>query len=254
VRRAVLVAAVFLVTGCGGASTQDEGEQAFAVAVSEDAARISERADVDLPRLITTSATEVFSRLPHSGRIRIELGLDASRAIPEVGVGGVTAPKNGDVFLWIDGTPPGGLRHALETWIPQALAHELHHSTRIRIGPGYGKTLGEALISEGLAEHFIDEVFPATPPRPWDRVLSKAEERSLWRQAEPVLWRIYDHNTWFFGGYKVPRWTGYTLGYRIVATYLDKAHSAAGAVKTEAKTIIRPYARQARGRPGKASR
>jgi predicted Zn-dependent protease DUF2268 len=146
-----------------------------------------------------------------------ELRLDASRAIPEVGVGGVTAPKGGDVFLWIDGTPPGGLRHALKTRIPQALAHELHHSSRIRTGPGYGKTLGEALISEGLAEHFVDEVFPATPPRPWDRALSKAEERSLWRQAEPVLWRTYDQNTWFFGGYKVPRWTGYTLGYRIVA-------------------------------------
>ena len=207
-RRALLVTVVFLVGGCGGAMSAGEDEAAFTVAVGDHAADVSRGAGVDLERLVAETAAAAFTRLPHRGRIRIRVVLDARRAIPEVGVGGSTDPADGDVFLAIDGTPPGGLRHALETWLPQALAHELHHSSRIRRGPGYGETLGEALVSEGLAEHFVDELLPATPPRPWDNALSKAQERALWRRAEPMLSSTYDHNTWFFGGYRMPRWGG----------------------------------------------
>ncbi len=72
--------------------------------------------------------------------------MNPAGSIPEVGVGGCT-DSHGDVFISIDDTPRGGLRAALSTWIPATVAHELHHSSRTRTGPGYGTTLGDALVS-----------------------------------------------------------------------------------------------------------
>ena len=172
------------------------------------------------------------------------MAVDASRAIPEIGVGGFTNPASGDVSIWIDGSPPGGVEAALETWIPALLAHELHHSSRVRTGPGYGSTLAEALVSEGLADHFAAEAFPDTPPQPWDNALSDDQETELWREAQPVLVTPhgYDHQAWFFGGGDTPRWAGYTLGYRIADAYLGNDRSASSAAATPALTVIRPYA------------
>ena len=215
----------------------------FTVAVSEDAASAARAAGVDLERLAVASARRAFELLPHRGKIRIEIALDAARAIPEIGVGGFTNPATGDVFVSIDGAPPGGLKAALETWVPASLAHELHHSSRIRMGPGYGITLGEALVTEGLADHFVAEAFPDTPPLPWDHVLSGQQETELWGKARSVLEVPggYNHQAWFFGGGDLPRWAGYTLGYLISDAYLGDDFSASSAVGTEADTVIERY-------------
>ncbi len=182
----------------------------------------------------------MLAELPHRGRVGIEVKIDPAWVIPEIGVGGTTDPRSGTVFVQLDYP----LRDGAETWIPATLAHELHHSSRIRTGPGYGETLGEALVTEGLADHFVGEVFPATPPHPWDSALSKKQEADLWRRAKPLLEAAggYNHRPWFFGGDGIPRWTGYTLGYRIVDAYLTGKGRAADAVGVEASTIIEPYA------------
>jgi Predicted Zn-dependent protease (DUF2268) len=250
----LLLGTIMAFGGCGGPTSKPVAEQPFTVEVSQDARRICQQAGVDLERLVADSAATVLSRLPHRGRISILVRLDASRSIPEVGVGGFTDPQDGDVFVWIDDTPPSGLPAALRTWVPATLAHELHHSSRIRMGPGYGSTLGEALVTEGLADHFAAEVFPRTPLAPWDHALSADQEHALWERAQPDLWGSYslgDHQRWFFGGSGIPRWAGYTLGYRIVEAYLGTARSAAGAVQTKAQTVVEPYVRVARARPSK---
>jgi uncharacterized protein YjaZ len=84
-------------------------------------------------------------------------------------------------------------------------------------GPGYGITLGEALVTEGLADHFAAEAFPDTPPQPWDHALSAEQEAELWRKAQPILDVPggYNHPVWFRDSGSLPRWAGYTLGYRI---------------------------------------
>lgn len=114
------------------------------------------------------------------------------------------------------------------------LAHELHHSSRWD-GPGYGKTLGEALVSEGLAGHFAQEVYGAAP-EPWEQLpvstlrphLSKA--KAEWRSDE------YNHGGWFFGSQDLPQWLGYSLGYQLVARYMAvHAHDrASGLVHADA--------------------
>ena len=239
----LLTGVVALVAGCGGGTSKAEDDGPFTVAISEDARQVSQNSGVDLDRLVTDSAAKVFTLLPHVGRIRIDVQLDASRSIPEVGVGGYTDPKNGNVSL--DRRQSAGRAgHVLQTWVPATLAHELHHSSRIRTGPGYGMTLGEALVTEGLADHFVDEAFPTTPPQPWDKALTEEQEHALWQRAEPELWRAYDHRLWFFGDSGIPRWAGYSLGYSIVQRFLDEGRSAAGSVEVPAKTVVRSYARR----------
>jgi hypothetical protein len=240
---ALVLTAVVVLAGCVHDGPSREDPDPFAVAVSEDASSAARAADVDLERLAVRSARRAFELLPHRGRVRIAIALDPARAIPEIGVGGMTHRRTGDVIVSIDDAPPGGLKPALETWVPATLAHELHHSSRVRIGPGYGITLAEALVTEGLADHFAAEAFPDTPPKPWHHALSAEQETELWREAQAVLEVPYgyDHRAWFFGRGDLPRWAGYTLGYRIAQAYVGDDVSASSAVRTEAAKVIERY-------------
>lgn len=218
--------------------------------LSREASEVARRAGVDLKALVDNSAEAAFGLLPHRGRVQIHVKLDSLGAIPEVGVGGFT-DGDGNVFLSIDDTPPGGVSKSLNTWLPALVAHELHHSSRIRMGPGYGQTLGEALVSEGLADRFAQEVFPATPTAPWSNAFPKVREAALWRLARRELFvgrGTYDHVGWFFGGgSEVPRWTGYTLGWRIAGAYLDEDKKPSQAVEVTARTVIAAYERASSG-------
>jgi Predicted Zn-dependent protease (DUF2268) len=240
---ALVLGVAVVLAGCVHDESAREVPNPFEVAISEDAASASRAAGVGLQGLTVRSARRAFELLPHRGKVRIEVALDARRAIPGIGVGGFANPATGDVSLWIDGAPPGGLKAALETWVPATVAHELHHSSRIRMGPGYGTTLAEALVTEGLADHFAAEAFPDTPPQPWDHALSAEQETELWRKAQPILDVPggYNHPAWFRDGGRLPRWAGYTLGYRIAEAYLGNDFSASGAVGTEAETVIARY-------------
>jgi Predicted Zn-dependent protease (DUF2268) len=239
---ALVLGAAVLLAGCSQDKPSRKVPDPFTVVVNDDAASVSREEGVDLERLVADSARRVFALLPHRGRIRIEVALDASRSIPEIGVGGFTIPASGDVSIWFESAPPSGLKAALKTWVPAVLAHELHHSSRVRAGPGYGTTLAEALVTEGLADHFVAEAFPGTPPQPWDSALSGDQERELWRKAQSVLDRpYYNHQAWFLGSDDIPRWAGYTLGYRIARAYLGDDRSATSAVGVTAGTVIERY-------------
>jgi hypothetical protein len=240
---ALVLGAAVLLAGCVHDEPSREVPDPFTVTVSEDAASAAHAAGVDLERLAVRSARRAFELLPHRGKIRIGVALDGVWSIPEIGVGGVTHRRTGDVLVSIDDAPPGGLKAALETWLPAILAHELHHSSRVRMGPGYGITLAEALVTEGLADHFAAEAFPDTPLQPWDNALSADREAELWRKAQSVLEEPYgyNHRAWFFGSGDLPRWAGYTLGYRIAEAYLGDDLSASNAAGTEAQTVIERY-------------
>lgn len=119
---------------------------------------------------------------------------------------------------------PGRIELTLDpaTWTPddliRTLVHEAHHLIRWD-GPGYGRSLGEALVSEGLAGHFVTEILGG-PPDPWDRVTPSAAalRRAISDWARPG----HDHEAWFMGRGDLRRWTGYGLGHRLVAAYLDR--------------------------------
>jgi len=246
VRLALLVGLIVCLPGCAGddGNASDGARPAlrnvYSLTIDGAAREAGDRAGVDLEALLRRSVEEVLSQLPHRGRVEINVKVDPASVVPEVGVGGFADPRDGAVTIWLDKP----LREGAEIWVPATLAHELHHSSRIRTGPGYGTTLAEALVTEGLADHFSREVFPETPPQPWANALSRKQEMQLWRKAQPDL-EIpgnYDHRSWFLGGPDLPRWTGYTLGYRIVAGYLGDKRRASAEVRTDAHRIIGPYA------------
>lgn len=245
-RFALLVCLIVFLSGCADSDSASEGappelRTAYSLRITGSARVAGRKAGVGLEVLVRRSVEKVLARLPHRGRVRIKVQLDPAMVIPEVGVGGFADPSDGTVSLWLEQP----LRAGTEIWISATLAHELHHSSRIRTGPGYGSTLAEALVAEGLADHFVREVFPETPPLPWDNALSSKQKAESWTKAQPLLDVPggYDHSSWFLGGSGLPRWTGYTLGYEIVAAYLGQQRRASAAVHVEAHRIIAPYAR-----------
>ena len=102
------------------------------------------------------------------------------------------------------------------------LAHELHHTIRWQ-KQVEGDTLLEAMIFEGLADHFAQEVTGRSKPSLYSCALTPEQKKIFLKKASKV-WKqpTYNNDLWFFGSEPdiIPRWTGYTLGYDLVATYL----------------------------------
>lgn len=157
--------------------------------------------------------------------------------IAEVGIGGYS-PNGHLMFLYLDATS-SALKRTIQEQLKRTLAHELHHCIRWR-NPGYGKTLLEALVSEGLADHFDLEVNGGSP-QPWCTALHGKEVATFFKRAEREYnAKDLNHRAWFFGTDSIPRWAGYTLGYQLVGAYL-KEHpdqTAASLVTASAQTFI----------------
>ncbi|GGA30450.1 DUF2268 domain-containing putative Zn-dependent protease [Neptunicoccus cionae] len=86
-------------------------------------------------------------------------------------------------------------------------------------GPGYGFTLGGAMVSEGLAAQFVRLVFDS-PREPWDCAFDDDELVKLWPDQRTMMSTKFDHSEWFSGAGAYPRWLGYTMGARIVENWL----------------------------------
>ena len=84
--------------------------------------------------------------------------------IPERGHVGRT-PTGTMIYLTFD-PANDNLASNLGEPLERMVAYELHHVLRNR-GPGYGATLGEALVSEGLAGQFVKQLYNSEP-EPWE--------------------------------------------------------------------------------------
>ncbi|MDO5368880.1 DUF2268 domain-containing putative Zn-dependent protease [Paracoccus sp. (in: a-proteobacteria)] len=98
------------------------------------------------------------------------------------------------------------------------MVRELHHLVRWE-HPGYGRSLGEALVSEGLAGHFVARVLGG-PPDPWDVTTppSGLAKRAMTEWA----WREFDRGLWFEGRGNIRKWAGYGLAHRLLAEHLAR--------------------------------
>jgi hypothetical protein len=245
----VLFAALAGVSAGAATARPAASDKPYKLVIDKTAAEAASKAGFDLERLLTRSADKVFALIPHRDQIRINVRLDPKDTVPEIGVGSIPDPGTGEAYVTIDDHSKIGFRKSLATWLPASLARVLFLSSRIRTGPGYGVTLGEALVSEGLSDHFVAQAFPRTPPQPWDhRSMTARQEAGLWKRARRDLAVPggYDHPLWFFGaGGKnaLPHWSGFTLAYRIVAPYLASGRKPAKAVATDAETVYAPYLR-----------
>jgi hypothetical protein len=144
------------------------------------------------------------------------------------------------ITLTIDPNCTGREKRSLAQQLRAVLAHELHHSVRSR-GPGYGRTLGEALVSEGLAQCYEEEVGCPTPNYAvavQGTELDKLAARAIGELSAPH----YDHRTWFFGSRNDPEfpWSGgYSLGYALVNAWLGSQRLAASdAVLVDSSAVL----------------
>lgn len=161
-------------------------------------------------------------------------------AINHLGVGGYTADGH---TLYINLNPEyQNFNKTINTHLFRTLVHELHHVMRCRT-VGYGETLLEALISEGLADHFEIEL-TTEGPQAWDKVLSEKQINIFLKKAQKEFHnKNYSHTDWFFGSEKrrIPEWTGYSLGFYLVKKYLEKHQEkkASSLYNVEAKVFIK---------------
>ena len=149
-----------------------------------------------------------------------------SKVIPEFGmVGHCYGPKRFTLSLAPEND---NFASALEAGaLRRQVAHEVHHCLR-NAGPGYGLSLGEAFVSEGLAGHFVHRLF-GTSPEPWECAFSDDVALGYFPDAEALAATGYDHAGWFFAdGGRYPRWLGYTLGYVIVGRWLNRTADVDG--------------------------
>ncbi len=141
--------------------------------------------------------------------------------IDEIGGIGGFSPNANLIFISINPRHPD-FKRAIKEEFAFTLAHELHHTIRWQ-KQVEGDTLLEAMIFEGLADHFAIEATGRSKPSPWSYALTTEQKKKCLAKAREE-WKqtTYDNDLWFFGSKPeiVPRWAGYTLGYDLVATYL----------------------------------
>jgi len=171
---------------------------------------------------ITESVELSIKKLIPLGDIDVVFYDNPEAALKESGIGGYTPCAN-IIFFSLDPRNPN-FNKGLKNELPFQLAHEINHAIRFRT-PIPEETLFEAMISEGLADHFAMEVTGRKIPPTWSTVLTDKQKKEFLTTASKE-WDFpnYDHNAWFYGSKikKIPRWTAYTLGYDLIATYLQQ--------------------------------
>lgn len=131
--------------------------------------------------------------------------------------------------------------HGWQRWLAYTVSHEYMHLVRNLLFPrglAGGKlvymktqepeTLLDAMVTEGLADLFAMSINQDMRP-PWTNALDHEQERRLWPRvhrrfgaSDPTEIR----RVLFGDGDRMPLWTGYTFGHRIVSCYL-KSHPGA---------------------------
>ena len=147
------------------------------------------------------------------------------------------------ITITVDPACDGREKRPLAAQLRAMLAHELHHAMRSRAA-SYGSTLGEALVSEGLAQCYEEEAGCPTP----NYALAVRGEAlaTLVALAQPELWsESYDHDKWFFGSKTdatFPWSGGYSLGYVLMRRWLEHSGMAASAAVAVAARDVLPGA------------
>ena len=161
-------------------------------------------------------AFETSLELPPTGFIN--QGIDvifqdlASWAVPELGIVGHTYSGH---IIHISLDPKHEIK---KSDIVSTLVHEFHHAVRWQ-KIGFGTTLGDLIINEGLACLFEQELTGEAPI--YTRV--KVSDSNASKIALELMNDKYDRGAWFFGTNKnIPRWFGYSYGYNLCKVYANK--------------------------------
>lgn len=136
----------------------------------------------------------------------------SATVIPEYGIGG-NSPGPSHIYITFD---PDS-ENITEDGLVETLLHEIHHCMRWR-QPGYGESLGEAMVSEGLA-CLYEEMHRGEAPI-YARI--KIGDNHTAEAMSTLHKDTYDHSRWFYGSGDIPRWFGYTYGYQLCKKYAEQ--------------------------------
>jgi uncharacterized protein YjaZ len=179
-------------------------------------------------RALTESTLERVSEALSIRGVTLTVAAEPQRAIGGYGFGGF-APDARTVQISLDPSFPG-FAELMQERLPPIVAHELHHTARWS-GPGYGSTVLEAMVSEGLADRFSIELLGATVP-PWSNAFPREQNDQYLDRARPEFDSSsfdFDDGLFFGADPSLPRWTGYTLGFRLIEAYQAANPSATAA-------------------------
>lgn len=137
------------------------------------------------------------------------------------GVGGFTA---GAGKIWLTILPEADWSE----WVAYATAHEYHHSVWTA---SYGKQnpiedMTDYLVFEGRADAFAKVMYPK-PRVPWTHALTPQQESAAWQVIRKNLKSTSAdvmQKLMFGGSDGVSQWAGYTIGFNIVQSYVEKRH------------------------------
>ncbi len=133
------------------------------------------------------------------------------------------------LFIWPTGDWQG--------WLTYTVTHEYAHLVRNLFFPRafvgntlvYQKTqeaetLLDAMVAEGIADAFAKDLHPDVNP-PWTDALSPEAEALVWPKVRRRL-AVSDtseiRRLLFGDNDRIPLWSGYTLGHKLVRGYLDR--------------------------------
>jgi hypothetical protein len=148
----------------------------------------------NLDDVVAGAASPVVETL-RSPETDVYIDANPEWTIEGIGVGGRTHPSTGRVVINIDPgfDDPDSL---FDIWLPRTIAHELHHSKRINDGPGDGKKIEQAVVTEGLGLSSRKKFSPARRhlgPQRSVKVKRAERCRSFGQMARP---RIPVERTW----------------------------------------------------------
>ncbi|NKB83366.1 DUF2268 domain-containing protein [Ochrobactrum grignonense] len=152
---------------------------------------------------ISIEIAEAFRTLEHFVLPpKFDTLLDRSiHVIPEIGILG--RAHNSMLFsLNFDPENPNFKPSLIDGTLQRQLLHETHHCMRMA-GPGYGWTLGEALVSEGLAGHFVQYLMN-TPSELWESAVNIDVLNAHRPSVAELQSTDYNHAEWFFGRGRFP--------------------------------------------------
>jgi len=179
---------------------------------------IANRLDYDVVLRVSYTLRDASAILPgDSVQVCLAPAVPPSKKFRNTEVYGVS--YRGGIILAI-----GALRDNWETSLANIVAHEYYHAAWAANQKTLGTphTLLDRLIAEGKASTFAQMVVPQYDDPIYDG-LTPEKETGLWREIKPLLCTEDERvsQRYMFGGtHQIPLNAGYTIGYRIVQTFI----------------------------------
>ncbi len=132
--------------------------------------------------------------------------------IPEIGMGGVTSERGDMIYIPIDSA-----RDLKYIEFTSTLYHEVNHAVRTQGKIGWKDEVIARVVSEGLACAYEEEM---TGRKPIYAEVTLAEK--LVSKIRSTDHSDLSANDWLFGTDGIPRWFGYSYGYKLTIDYAKK--------------------------------